>query len=352
MKSSNYHILCRQRKLERARRRWKGIVRARHILKSLMRKRRVRDNISDNFTMRIGIVTEVFPQDCRFFDNLDSLIELIKRIIRRASSCEKPKIKIVKFDLSQVKLLDTATINVILALANYLGIIGITVKGNYPVDKSALQILINSDFFSIVESGRKVPIRKNKDDIYILSGNNKTNQDGISAAIHKIMNALGVSEKNYSPLYNTLGEIAGNSVEHANKVISAKNWFLSVHIEENRAMIMMADIGKGILSTLNLLLKQEIYRVVVKQLPHETLLKLFKGHYQSSTREENRNNGLPDMWQRVCDNYLRNIIVISNNAILDFSGKMTKTLNNPFPGTFYYIEIDKENIEKWYTRIK
>lgn len=86
--------------------------------------------------------------------------------------------------------------------------------------------------------------------------------------------------------------------------------------------------------------------------PADILKNMFAGKYQSSTREKNRNNGLPDMVPRVKSNYLNNILVVSNNAIYDFSGKSTRTLNNSFPGTFYLIEITEENIKVWQNRIK
>ena len=127
---------------------------------------------------------------------------------------------------------------------------------------------------------------------------------------------------------------------------------MSVHYEDSSAMIMMADIGKGILGTLNMILKQKVYEQLANNEPHETLKKLFEGKFQSSTRDPNRNNGLPEMMERVSRNYIKNVIVVTNNAVLDLNGKLSCKLNISFPGTFYLIEVTKENFDIWSTRGK
>lgn len=58
------------------------------------------------------------------------------------------------------------------------------------------------------------------------------------------------------------------------------------------------------------------------------------------------------MWERVNQNYIKNVVVISNNAVLDYSGKLTRSIDASFPGTFYIIELDKNNIDVWQSRLK
>lgn len=273
----------------------------------------------------------------------------MNNIIRRVKSRNDQKICRFVFNLSNIKQIDSAAINVILTLVNYLNILGIKVVGNIPKDDEARNKLINSGFFTKVKTNKE--FSKPRDKIFNLSGDAQTNEEAIGAEILSICKYLLGYERPYSPLYNTLGEIAGNSVEHANRLLSNKNWFMSVHYEEGKVIIQMADIGKGIIRTLNLLLKQEVLRFLNRREPHEVLENLFRGSYQSSTREKNRNNGLPEMLERFKSEYINNVIVVSNNAVFDFSNRLSCSLNHSFNGTFYSIEITRENITKWLNRL-
>lgn len=338
----------------RQRDRWKKYVKSRNKL-----RKRVSISTRHNFDyrnsnvfkpLRKNIVYIKFPSDCRFIKNYDNFNRLVNDIIDKSNDQNLQPIEWFDFDLKDVTLLDSAAINVLLTLVNYLSLFGFRVKGNVPGNPDASNFMAKSGFFAMVKSSRKVP--DTDDHFFTLAGNNKTNQDAIADEIHNIMYHLTGEKISYQPLYNTLGEVAGNSVEHSNKEKTYKNWFMSVHYEDSSAMIMMADIGKGILGTLNLLLKQKVYEQLANNEPHETLKKLFEGKFQSSTRDPNRNNGLPEMMERVSRNYIKNVIVVTNNAVLDLNGKLSCKLNISFPGTFYLIEVTKENYNLWSTREK
>lgn len=341
-----------QRKIEKKKKRWNDFKRNKNRLKKRGKKSENFKNTSANFfTTNNRFRTEYisFPTNCCFLDNYEEINKLINRIINLANN-HNAFVKKVFLDLSKVNNLDSAAINILLTLTNYLNLKHITVYGNMPENIYAQIILINSGFFNLVKT--KYRFETTEDHIFTLSGNNKTNQDAIASEIRQICMKLIGYESSYQPLYNTLGEIAGNSVEHANPDFKNKNWFMSVHYENDSAIIQIADIGKGILNTLNLLLKQEIFRILKNKNACDIIRDLFKGVYQSSTRELNRNNGLPEMLECYNKRYINNVIVITNKAVYDFSENRTTLLNNNFPGTFYSIEIRKENIIKWQNRLK
>lgn len=334
-----------QRRAEKEKKRWKEIKRKRNI-----RRNQGKSESTLNPFELSSIRDEIkLPQDCSFISRTDEIVEIVNSIKTKVDSDGNTTLY-VHLDMSEVIEIDSAAINIFLTLANYLASKGIKVTGVLPSDEKATEKIVRSGFLKMVTTKRSVP--QTVDHIFILSGNDRTNQQEIGAEIRQICKTLLGVEQAYSPLYDTLGEIAANSVEHANADVNDKNWFMSVHYEEDYAVIQMADIGEGILGTLKLLLKQEIISTITFQQPHETLQKLFEGQYQSCTLEPNRNNGLPDMLVRFKDNFIDNVIVITNEAVYDFSGKYSRKLNNPFPGTFYSIRISKSNIQKWQNRLK
>lgn len=343
-------IKTNELKIYKARSRRRDFEKNRNIQRQYRRYKGEKRKPNSYINYRFRVETISFPQDSTYIGNFNSFNQFINKILAKINSKTQNKIRKINFDLSRVELIDSAAINVILTMVNYLGRQGIRVSGNLPDNESAKNILINSGFFTKVKTTQE--FARPSDRIFNLSGDDQTNEEAIGAEIRIICKRLLGYERTYSPLYNTLGEIAGNSVEHANTDLSNKNWFMSVHYEDDKAIIQMADIGKGILKTLNLLLKQEVLRVLRHSLPHEILKKLFMGTYQSSTREKNRNNGLPDMLARYNNKFINNVIVVSNNAVYDFSGNLSTTLNHSFHGTFYSIEITKENITKWLDRLK
>ena len=293
----------------------------------------------------------ILPSDSRFIDNTDVIIEFIKSIIKEAENATAASAMEIRFDLSKVERLDEAMINILLTLVNYLDILGYDYIGNFPINKECRDMLVKSGFLNHVETD--VAIKSTQDTIFTLCGDNQTNDKAIGEEILKITHVLTDENHPYPPLYTTLGEIAANSVEHANADIRKKNWFLSVHYESDRVIVMMADIGRGILGTIGCLCNEVSSDTSVgTQSPTDILKDIFAGNFQSSTLEANRYNGLPDMVPRVKASFLNNIVVISNNAFFDFSGKATRILNNSFPGTFYLIEVTTENIEIWKNRSK
>lgn len=334
-----------QRRAEKEKKRWKEIKRKRNIKRSQGKNKSISNSL-DFISTREEIK---LPQNCCFISETEEVNVIVNTVKTKVDSVNDTT-RSVHLDMSEVIEIDSAGINVFLTLANYLASKGIKVTGVLPSDEKATEKIVRSGFLKMVTTKRSVP--QTVDHIFILSGNDRTNQQEIGAEIRQICKTLLGEEQTYPPLYDTLGEIAANSVEHANTVIVDKNWFMSVHYEDDYAVIQMADIGEGILGTLKLLLKQEILSAITFQQSHETLQKLFEGQYQSCTLEPNRNNGLPDMLQRFKESYIDNVIVITNEAAYDFSGKYSRKLNNPFPGTFYSIRISKSNIQQWQNRLK
>jgi len=282
-----------------------------------------------------------FPTKFNFFDDVDSMSKVVTGILKSIDA--DPSINMVNLDMTKVESIDSAAVVIILTLTHYLNRRNINVKGLGPDNENARRFLIESDFFSHVRTSSKVT-KAGKDTIFTKKGQREIDQDVNVKQIRKIVAHLSGKEANHEDLYNAFGEIQQNSVEHANKENSRKNWFMSVHYEDDRCFIIMSDIGEGIIKTLNPKLDQKVSALVKNEKESDVLLNLFKGKYQSSTREPNRNTGLPGIFDSVKRKQIGKIYVISNKAYIELSEEYTQVLKNNFPGTLYAIEVTKENI--------
>jgi hypothetical protein len=113
----------------------------------------------------------------------------------------------------------------------------------------------------------------------------------------------------------------------------------------------MTDIGHGILETLRRKAGQIIFDVLKLKDNIKILDGAFNKKYASVTTDINRNKGLPKIRKIVTNNYVNNLIVITNNVFLNFSNEEnSKILNKRFKGEFYYWELNKKCIDIWKSR--
>jgi len=83
------------------------------------------------------------------------------------------------------------------------------------------------------------------------------------------------------------------------------------------------------------------------------LVNAFEKQYESRTQDPNRNKGLPKIYKVSSEKYIKNLIVVTNNVLLNFDEpEKSKILKNTFKGTFYYWILNKECIEKWEKRFE
>jgi len=199
------------------------------------------------------------------------------------------------------------------------------------------------------EKNQKFPKSKKSDLIFFEKGcgvlsfeDNKK----ISALVKDVVNHL-TGENKYSLSVKTIIlEICGNSIEWAST--ENKQWLLGVKYETERVFFTVTDVGKGILETL--------YRKFTKRFfdtfktDDEILKGAFNKKYGSSTKELNRNKGLPAVKTNFEQGTINNLRVLTNNVALQFgddSNSKTFGKGSPrFKGTFYQWEMTKECLNK------
>lgn len=153
----------------------------------------------------------------------------------------------------------------------------------------------------------------------------------------------------YSPLYDLLVELVGNATEHG---IRRKNinWWLHHEIDNDRKCInfFFADMGIGII---------ESYRRGIEELKNKDskyiIVKAMNGELGSTTREEGRGRGLPQISNMVRNNIVSDFILITNNVSLHYkdSDYNIKCIPN-FKGTMYRWSVSKENYLIWQNILK
>lgn len=274
-----------------------------------------------------------------FINKIDSLLSNIK------------KISSVEFDLKDVTKIDIGAICLFLSKLNDLSRNKIRYWGTFPEDKQCCEFINNSGFLDRMKdsnTGQKYS-RKNKN-LILNSGLDKTDNAATSKEIRKAVEYLTGKEGNYKPIYSIALEICANSVEHANDKRYKKNWLLSTSYMDKQVVFTMTDVGDGILKTIKRKVSKKVKELFFKD-AISILTNVFDKKYESRTGDSNRNKGLPKIYKTSLEKYISNLIVVTNNVLLDFDNpNKSKILNKNFKGTFYYWILNEECIEKWEKR--
>ena len=337
-----------QKAIMRKRIRYNRVHKHLRILRSSRRKTKtIRYKDTSQYQNSLPLVPFVAPESFSMANDTESVINFINTVYRTIQ--EKNNHCRVFFDVENVERTDNGAIGVLLALINALSQKHIHAYGNSPRNPESNDVFVNSGFFEHVKllQGKK---SNTIDSFIVQKGRDKTNSQMVGREVRKIIKYLTHEEKTYKPLYTLIGEMISNSIEHANRISADKNWLLSIHYEREKVVIMVIDIGKGIMATLRKKIKQKLNDTIHFRSSVDTLVNLFKGEYQSSTFEDNRNKGLPFIKECFDNNYINSLFVITNNVFLDFNNVLSREMVTNFRGTFYSWEVTRKNIEIWRNR--
>jgi hypothetical protein len=272
-----------------------------------------------------------------------SFVHSINRIIKRG------KHRLIKIDLTDVIRVDIGAIGLLLSKMNELSQHQLYAYGTMPKDDGCKAFIAESGFLEHMRDlkGNKIATKEHQS-MMVNRGFDKTSNSMVGSEIRKVVKHLTGEENTYRPIFSMVQEMCANSIEHANE--KNKNWLFSVYYkDEKNVCFTMTDIGHGILETLRKKATQIVSDILKSDV--EVLDRAFDKKYASVTNDINRNKGLPKIKKTIINNYVSNLIVITNNVFLDFSNENnSKILNKKFDGTFYYWELNKNCIEIWKNR--
>lgn len=342
-------IRIRQDKLERLRRKSVKKKRQRNI-DSNGRKKDKEWEINERHSLyghakRIAVSAR---QNLSLLKDSENVLDFMRKIENATAKNQKV---ILTLDLRQVTSIDIGAISILLSKINKLTQRNIQAICKLPQDGNCKKMFFESGFsdhMRDLQGGRILYNKKNKN-LMVNRGFDKTSNREIGLAIKDSVKYLTGVEDTFRPLYSIAQEMCANSVEHANRY--NKNWLFSVwYKDEDNVCFTMTDIGEGILGTLKRKFSQKIKEQLLID-NKEILKRAFEKKYTSVTKDVNRNKGLPKIKNISDANYINNLIVITNNVLMDFSDSTnSKVLNRKFNGTFYYWELNKTCIEIWKNR--
>jgi hypothetical protein len=353
MKYTKKQQYLRQLKFERKRKREKRITKKLNIIRSIRKK-------DASITTRRGreYNTSVPPKEETIRMNTNfSILESPNNVLRDIQSIttvtnkyqEKRKYKI---DLSGISKIDIGAVGILLSKINELGSRNISVWGNFPDDKDCQNFMYESGFLDHMKDlrGRKFSRNQENKNLLIRRGFDRTSNKIIGKEIKKAVLHLTGVEETFRPVFSMAQEMCANSIEHANKDTCKKNWLFTIYYNSDKVVFTMTDVGQGILSTL----KRKASQIISDKLKLndiEVLDGAFEKKYQSATSDKNRNKGLPKIKRINDSHFVDNLIVITNNVLIDFNNEnKSRSLDVKFNGTFYYWELTKNCIERWKQR--
>lgn len=306
------------------------------------------------------ITTVITP--CNDFRLIENTNEVIKSISELKNSTKNDGKRKVVIDLLNIEKIDIGAISLMLSSVKELSYSKIKVSGSVPENEDVLNFLSKSGFFSNVArvSNQVSNILKSKNmdnKNILLLADCKTKRRGtlIGNNIKQIVRWLKGIEGHFPPLYTVLMEMNANAFEHAYND-EKKHWVLGVNYDEHSQKVYMTftDNGFGIINQLNIKKDKRIKELVLDLLKIQKsdlfnngilLQKVFDKVYNSRFKSQlNRNRGLPIIKESVVKNVLNNLICITNDVYLNFSDDQYVILDSSFDGTFYYWELELNNL--------
>lgn len=301
----------------------------------------------------IPIIPIIAPTDFRLIENTEECLLFFRQIRSEENINYEGNDRFVKISLKFVEKIDYGTISILTSISDDLKFKNIILNGDFPKKYECQKFIVDSGFLNhmVDEKNRKFPKASKSDLIFFEKGCGiLTGEDNrkISEMVKRVVNHLTGEPKHFLPVKTIILEICGNSIEHA--YTQNRQWLLGVKYEAGKVIFTVTDVGKGILETLYIKFGIQLRDTFERRTRLDILKGAFNQKYGSSTREENRNKGLPSVKANSEFGILRNLKVLTNNVILHFDNdNLSKTFEKGAPrfrGTFYEWEMTKDCVKK------
>ena len=287
---------------------------------------------------------ETAPRDFRFLENTKACAHFFQRI-RIAADTGRHHLRI---DLSKVEHIDFATTMLLSAIGEELLNKDCDLGGNSPKRPSCARYLIESGFYNKLfdRNGRRFNHANNSEFITVERRQYKLTKEHYAAfrMLVKHIKQHLIGKNNGKRIYNTIiKEICANSIEWSEA--DKSQWTIGAKFEGDKVIIVILDLGKGILEKL-----YRDYWVHIKDLltfknDASVLYGAFEQKYGSTTLEANRNQGLPCVKAAFDEGHIKDLKVVTNNSRIDFTNNdnnMFAISRTTFNGTLYSWRMDAE----------
>ena len=261
-------------------------------------------------------------------EQLSKVIPALRKIVT------KPTDKII-IDTTNVEDITEGAYMVMLAQVEKALIqnkkVGILLSGNRP--KKVMEIL--STQMKVKHKHALMPMKITSEIIDRAENYNKIDTEIINEIVDELKK-IGVGF--YPPFYDFLVELVGNR---------DINWWLwrERDVKTKCFRYVFVDMGIGIIGSYN---EAGFLRKCSFKDRRSILKDAWDGKLGSSTRQEGRGRGLPQIREFVEKGYMSDFVLITNGVSLQAKNGTIKISKNPnFVGTYYSWTIDKSNYLKW-----
>lgn len=219
------------------------------------------------------------------------------------------------------------------------------IRGNQPKSETASDVLEKSGFFKHVAGHTISEKNQSEKNTMVTYGNANKAPSFLPKIIHQAMDTVWGRPGRNPLLYNVAFEMIRNSCDHAFKKDNMIKWYLASTFldDQNLVKFSFVDNGKGILKTLNEGRLKNALNLFTGNV--DILITAFKNGIKSRTGLSWRGKGLPDIFENYEENFIRNLIVITNDVFIDFDRKIQHKLDTPFAGTYYFWIVDQHCVE-------
>jgi len=212
-----------------------------------------------------------------------------------------------------------------------------SIRGNSPSHPTCKKIFQQSGFLNYVKS----PLNKyaTDTDIFTIREGTKTQPTTAKEVLMYVKKHLEIekSNKNTKAIFSLIIEAMANTYNHASaKGEDRKKWYLmAYYTDDGDVEFAMLDNGETIPKTIRKDFTEKIAQLfkTKKTTDHELIMSAFQGKFRTKTKEKKRGKGLPKMYELAKDNYIKDLVIISNQGYVNAMDDKKHKLEDKFHGT-------------------
>lgn len=292
------------------------------------------------------------PSNFSLTENTEESLKFIAKI----ENCLKKRIKVF-VNLTDVETIAHGAIVVLLSIMTKFKYSNIDFNGNFPKNNRAKKALVDSGFFDELykqnySNKSSYAFCRNK----VLTHAGKVVDSNLAdKIISEISNLIWGEPRRCLGVQTVYIELMQNTNNHASfDSKGLHHWWTTVQYDETskKAYFSFIDYGVGIVNRLRNDKHGKFYNIIPRirelfnpQNNAEMLHLLLKGeiHKNTSTGKYYRGKGLPCLFKACEDNKICNVVVIANDAKVEYAKNKSIKLDNSFSGTFIHWELNCDN---------
>lgn len=287
-------------------------------------------------------------QTISFFNDIIEIIEDIRDKIKGKKSISSPYY--FRIDMKDVQeITGDALMYLLTVIKNTRGKKSLPVNwiGNFPEDDNIKEFLQVSGYLDYMKTDKR-NLKKTNEKIQIRTGKtyvyNKENIDIRKEVVDFTKEKLKKDKKEVQYLFNILTEVITN-IEHAYNVeqelIFDPSWYIMVENDYDKIKYTFMDNGLGIPTTVKKKTVEEVLKLLSLDKEYNYIKTALDGSYKrTQTGKSERSTGLPDVYEKLRNKKISNLIIISNHAYYCENNPRDMTEN--LIGTIICWEIEKE----------